>query len=287
MVQAYLRINGLRWACSSVCVCANFVFTWWCTDVLHIACVLHMSFFSSLFCWLGLEGSDLTHMCRIIHSQWMRVYMCGYIQLLLFLCLSLMGHCTQNIWTSIHACIWCQVCLCASWYWRLCVCWGVRAFAIYFSEWVAKQSYASCVSVRPLSVCWLWLHVCAGASWSVSWLALDGELEESRGERGDLQKRHAPLPPLLLFLLLLLLLCLALPFSSLTCVFSLLLPPPSRPLLSLHFTTVLLYKNCLHPPFSNAKSDCPAVRQNCICVTEPLSIVVIENHTKWCIQKHI
>lgn len=46
----------------------------------------------------------------------------------------------------------------------VCVCRGVRAFAIYFSEWVAKQSYASCVSVRPLSVCWLGLHVCAGAS---------------------------------------------------------------------------------------------------------------------------
>lgn len=170
---------------------------------------------------------------------------------------------------SIHACIWCQVCvliLC------VCVCRGVRAFAIYFSEWVAKQSYASCVSVRPLSVCWLGLHVCAGASWSVSWLALDGELEESRGERGDLQKRHAPLPPLLLFLLLLLLLCLALPFFSSHLRFQ---SPSSSPT----FTPLLSYST-FH---SQTLNQIVLRLQKIVCVTERLS--VLENKPKRCIKR--
>ena len=163
------------------------------------------------------------------------------------------------------------VCVCVC----LCVCvhtgCSICAFAIYFSEWVVKYSNASCVTVCerekrcrfvgvcPLllrvcvcvcvcvcfCVCWFELHVCVGARWSVSWLALAGELEQSRGETGDLQERHAPLPPLLLFLFSLLVSSLLASRFSLHLFLFFSSSSFSFPFSSTHLVLILFYKNCV------------------------------------------
>lgn len=131
-----------------------------------------------------------------------------------------------------------------------------------------------CVCILPVCVCvcvsvyWIGLHVCAGARWSVSWLALAGELEESRGERGDLQKRHAPLPPLLLFLFLLLLLRLCL--SQLLLLPSLFQPSSSSPTFTL--SALCLLRHCLShlKLFTSSRSN--AQRRNQMVFMQLLSL---------------
>lgn len=127
------------------------------------------------------------------------------------------------------------------------------------------SSLCVCVCVC-VSVYWIGLHVCAGARWSVSWLALAGELEESRGERGDLQKRHAPLPPLLLFLLLLLRLCL----SQLLLLPSLFQPSSSSPTFTL--SALCLLRHCLShlKLFTSSRSN--AQRRNQMVFMQLLSL---------------
>lgn len=234
-LSIYTLIHSRGCVCVCVCVSANVLYC-----RVQACCMLHMCCICIASCHSGgLRGSDLMHMCGIIRSVCVcacaRVVtlQCYYFHVCLWWVVAhraygwLYVHVSGVKWAYVSACVSpCAqvyargrvrvcVCLCACVPFRsVCVC----AFAIYFSEWVAKYSYASrvrvcervqfcgCVSFSSrcacASVCWLGLHVCVGARWSVSWLALAGELEESRGETGDLQKRHAPLPPLLLFLFL-------------------------------------------------------------------------------------
>lgn len=120
--------------------------------ILHMGCTCIVS-----YPFVGLRGSDLIHMCGIIHSESMSACVCVCVLICLTVIISTSvfdgslhtDHMDAYICKYLMSSVYVYanspkfVCVC------VCVCPGccICAFAIYFSEWVAKYSNASCVTV--------------------------------------------------------------------------------------------------------------------------------------------
>ncbi len=127
------------WVCVCVCVC----FTQWGTGVLHVAYVVHMHCFL-----LGLGGSDLMHMCRIIPSQWMCV--CVSLHSTVIISMSVFDgslH-TEHMDAYTYTYLVSSVCVC------VCVC--VCALTLKFT-------YGMCMcALRRLCLCFCHLFFWVG-----------------------------------------------------------------------------------------------------------------------------